>query len=449
MQNMMFHPGGNQNEDDPVATWLLKISQTTLIVVLGLLPLLFVPIAYAPFGYSKIFFVLVGVAISLLFFTLYVLREGIFTFNRSLVLIALWALVGAYGVSALFSGDMKDALIGEAFSIHSAAFVFLFAAVATATMVLSNSKSSIVRLYGLFILSGIVLSLFHILRIVFGVDFVSLGIFTTLTDTPIGAWNGLALYFGLVLLIAIVAVEQLPLTRPGKIIIGIFSALALFMLMLVNYFAVWVVLAVVSIVMLIYSLTRKHYRKTESLITSENKNSLMSTILTTTVMLVSLLFIFGGETLGTSLTKYTGVSYLEVRPSFSATVDIARGVYSENAIFGIGPNKFNDAWRLYKDPSINPTMFWDTNFEAGNGYITTAFATTGIFGVIAWLAFFALILVYGFRMFYNNSHIDRFWSFIGTSSFVGTVYLLGMSAIYIPSGTILILAAVCTGVFLT
>ena len=73
---------------------------------------------------------------------------------------------------------------------------------------------------------------------------------------------------------------------------------------------------------------------------------------------------------------------------------------------------------------------------------------TGILGALAWLAFFVSLLFAGFRMLTSVNHVDQFWRFVGLSSFVATVYLWGMSIAYVPNQSMLILTAVCTGVFL-
>lgn len=443
----MFHPARQRDDQDAVARLLTAVAQNTLVIVLGLFPLLFVPIAYAPFNYSKILFVLVGVAVSLIFFSLAVLRNGSLSLRVPLALLALWGVVGAYVLATIFSGDMKDALIGNAFEVHTTAFILLIAAIVSALTMLRSSKIAIVRLYGLLVGSGILLALYHITRIIAGPDSLTLGTFTNLISSPFGAWNGLAIFFGLIILIALVAIEQLPLTRIGKILLILSSVLALFMLMVVNYFAVWVVLAVVSFILLIYSLASKHYQKTDAMLQDGTDSSFIATIFTTIVLAISLLFILGGSMLGSMVSERTGISYVEVRPSFSATFDIARNVYADSPIFGVGPNKFIDAWRMYKDPSLNQTIFWDTSFDSGSGFIPTSFITTGLLGVVAWTAFLLLLLWHGFQLLSRISQTDRFWRFIGTSSFVAAVYLWGMTLVYTPSSGVLILAAAATGIF--
>ncbi len=432
---------------DRVERVLQSISQNIIVFVFGLLPLIFIPLSYMSFDYVKTVSVICGVLLAMIFFSLSVLRSGKLHIAAPMALGALWLVAIATSLSSMLSGDMRDSFIGDDLGVHTSLFVVLLAIVATMTAITGQTKNTIMRLYVLLTGSAIVLALFHLVRIAFGTSILSFGMFANLVDTPIGSWNDLGLFFGLTILLSLVALEQLPLTKWGK---GLFSAvvvLSLLMLAVVNFFAVWVVLGLVSLAVLMYTLTKDRFE--EKTLTLEGKSSsisVQSVILSTTVFIVSVIFIIGGGAVGSVVSKITNVSYLEVRPSFSATTDIARSVYNENAFVGIGPNKFVDAWRLHKDPSINQTIFWSTDFRGGSGYITTLFVTTGILGTVAWILFLGLFLFAGFRMLFKTVYADRFWYFIGSSSFVGAAYLWGMSSIYVPGAGVLLLAALFTSI---
>ncbi len=449
MQETILQPE-HSTSTDKVELVLQSISQNSVMFLFGLLPLLFLPIAYLPGDYVKTVLVIFGVCIAIVFFSLSVLRSGRVVIVGPLALLGLWLIPVSAIISALLSGDMRDSLIGDDFGVHTTLFMVLLAVVATVVSQTGQTKTSIMRLYILFTGSAIVLALFHIIRIWFGVDVFSFGVFTTLTQTPLGGWNDLALFFGLAILLSLVALEQLPLTTSGKSLFSSVIGLSLIMLAIINFFAVWIVLALVSLTVLMYSLTKDRFaEKTFTLEGKKNSVSVQSVLVSTAVFVVSIVFIVGGSTVGGYISSITNVSYLEVRPSFSATTEIARNVYAQNAFVGIGPNKFVDAWRLYKDGAINETVFWSTDFTGGSGYLTTAFVTSGIVGIAAWVAFFALFLIAGFRMLFRSLHTDRFWYFIGSSSFVGATYLWGMSALYVPGASMLLLAAVFTGITLT
>lgn len=446
MQETILSKERDQSQDS-VESALQNISQNIIVFVFGLLPLLFVPVAFVSFDYTKTLVVIIGVLLAVIFFSLSVLRSGKVFLSAPLALWGLWGVAGATVLSAVLSGDMRDAFMGDDIGVHTSLFVVVLALVATVTSLIGQTKQTIMRLYVVLTGSAVVLGIFHLARLIVGPEMLSLGIFQNLVSTPIGGWNDLALFFGLSILLSLVALEQLPLTKWGKSLFSAVIVLSLIVLAVVNFFAVWLVLGLVSLIVLMYSLTKDRFaEKTMTLEGKKNSLSLQSVVLSVLVFIISLVFIIGGGAVGGSISKLTGISYIEVRPSFEATMEITRNVFAENAFVGIGPNKFVDAWRLYKDPSINQTVFWATDFKGASGYITTFFVTTGIVGILAWLAFFGLFLFAGFRMLFKSTHTDRFWYFIGSSSFVAAAYLWGMSFIYVPGAAMLLLAGIFTSV---
>jgi cytochrome c-type biogenesis protein CcmH/NrfG len=213
---------------------------------------------------------------------------------------------------------------------------------------------------------------------------------------------------------------------------------------------VWFILLIASLIVLIYSLARD--RMTPAWLqgtTVDRPISLFSLSIASAVFFISFVMIAGGAVIGGRVSEMTGVSYVEVRPSLQATADIVRDTYQTSALFGIGPNKFVDAWRLYRDSSLNSTVFWNTDFVAGVGYIPSFFVTTGVVGGLLWVLFLGFFTAAGIRMLLNAVSPDRTWYFIGTSAFVTGLYVWGLSVVYVPGSMLIMLAALCTGLVLT
>lgn len=431
---------------DSIESTLRGIAYTVFTTAFGLLPLLFLPILYAPADYTKTLFIILAVLVSAIFLSLSILRSGAIVIIKSWSLMALWGVGLTALVAALLSGDIYDSLIGDTFSVHSALFVGLMAVVASLSAILGQEKAFVMRTYIALAGSAVILGVFHILRVVFGQDFLSFGIFTSSTSSMFGGWNDLALFFGLAILLSLVALEQLPLTKWGRLLFSAAVGVSLLMLAVVNFFAVWFVLALVSLMVLMYSLTKDRFSSTAPSLFTKPSIALSSVVVSAAVFVVSLVFVIGGTVVGGLVSNVTGVSYVEVRPSLSATIDITRQVYQENAFTGIGPNKFVDAWRLYKDRSLNETIFWATDFASGSGYITTQFITNGLLGVVAWVIFMVAFLLAGLRMLFRGVVVDKFWYFIGSSSFVAATFLWLMTWVYTPGATTLLLTAFFTGI---
>ena len=432
--------------NDPIADTLRMYAQNVLVVVFGLLPIFFIPSTLAPFEYSKIMLVTVGVFVALVLYSLSALRAGGIHVGLSYTILGSWVVVLTAFISALFSGDFQDSLMGDIMTTQTTAFLVLLALIMSTWTLIDSGKRAVMRLYMLLAASTIILVLYHVTRLFFGADTLSFGIFTGAIGTPVGSWNDLALFLGLSVILAIVALDQLPLTRPGRILFSLVTACSLLMLAVINFFMVWLVLGFTSLAVTVYTLTKDRFSGSQLPLVKEKSFNSVSLIVTLSVFILSALFIIGGAGFGAFISKYTGVSYVEVRPSLQATADIARNVYEHNAFLGSGPNKFVDVWRLYKDQNINTTVFWNTDFVAGNGYVTTFFVTMGVIGVLAWILFLGAFLVSGVRMLMSGNDQDRMWYFIGVSSFVSGLYIWGMSVVYVPGAVMLMLGALCMGI---
>ena len=436
---------------DQLALKLQQISHWALLLVFGLLPLIFIPTFVIPNSFTKIVFVVFAVVVAAIFFSLSVLRSGKLSYSIPYALIALWGVALVSVVSALLSGDIRDSFFGDVMGTHTGAFTLLLAATATLWVLVGMKKEAIMRLYMLIIVSTFVLALYHVVRLFFGESVLSFGVFTSATLSPIGGWNDLALFFGLVVLLSLVTLEQLPLTKWGRVLFGMVVCASLIMLAVINFSFVWIVLGLVSAVMVVYVLGKDRFGSADSSLMQSGesqgkKQSIASLIFPLVVCVASGVFILGGSTLSGAVANMTDISYIEVRPSFEATADIAQNVYRESAFLGTGPNKFADAWRQHKDDSINSTIFWNTDFQSGSGYIPSFFVTTGVLGGLAWILFIGLFVYGGVRMILRSGNQDRVWYFIGLSSFVGASFIWVMSFVYVPGPAILLLGALCTGV---
>lgn len=65
-----------------------------------------------------------------------------------------------------------------------------------------------------------------------------------------------------------------------------------------------------------------------------------------------------------------GVSYVDVRPSFSATLGAqVKSTTNEHMFFGSGPSRFDSLWSKYKPADVTLTNFATTKFVFGIKYI--------------------------------------------------------------------------------
>ena len=109
-----------------------------------------------------------------------------------------------------------------------------------------------------------------------------------------------------------------------------------------------------------------------------------------------------GQFIGGILPGRLGITNNEVSPSLSATMSVAKSALKQDPVFGIGPNKFSEAWAMYKPKEINNSAFWDVSFNSGSGVLPTFVATVGGLGVLAWVIFFILFIMSGVRSIFSS-----------------------------------------------
>ncbi len=442
---MFLYDAGN-GVGDALAERLMHVARMIGMVVFGLLPLIFVPYLPAPLGYTKILVASGGLLFVSMFAAFAFLRQGALRIKLEVTLLVLWVAFLAGLTSSLFSGDFFDSFWGTEVTAHSGVFAGVLALTALVWMMLGVHKQTVVRLYLLLGCSAIILAVYHILRIMFGTDFLSFGVLGSSVSTPFSEWNSLAIYFGLVVILSLIALEQLTLSAAGRLLFLVAIGASLLMLSVINFQAVFIVLGLFALIMIMYGLTKGKFRS-QLIVPKANAATPASLIAALATLLIAIVFVVGGSVIGSVVSQMTGISYVEVRPSLRATTGIAKAVLHDDAFLGVGPNRFVDAWRLHRDPSINATIFWNTNFQAGFGYIPTLIITHGVIGFALWIVFFGMFLYTGLRTLLRTVHADAMWYFIALSSFVSSVYLWGMSWIYVPGPTLLLLAAATTGIF--
>ena len=443
MEPNIFSPRLNHLVKDSLSDTLRSLAYGVLVAVFGLLPIFFVPGVYASLGFTKTYAVTVAMFVAVLLLALSVLRSGKMRLIIPLPLAFFWGFALTAVASALLSGDIKDALYGMVFEVHTAGFMLLMALVMTVSLVFSQSKVATRRIFMVLGGSALILQLYHLLRLVIGADFLTFGIFTSSTASTIGGFNDLALFSGLVILCVLILLPQITTRLAGKVIASLLIVGSLIILSVVNFYAVWLMVGFFSLLAILYFLSRDTWLKVAE--EGSRPVSRLTLLLVGLVCLTSGAFVISGDYIAGKVGQITGVSYLEVRPSFDSTLSITKSALRDNALLGTGPNRFEDAWRQYKNPVINQTIFWNTSFSGGSGYIPTILATTGIAGAVFMICFLLAFLHFGYRTLIARTVKDAGWYTIGVVSFMAALYLWIMALVYVPGAVILLLAALFTG----
>jgi len=426
-----------------------SISEGLILLLVFLLPIFFIPLGSAPFQFTKTFLVFTAVFLAFIVFVVGRLRHGVLGVPRDLLLLAAWLLPLVYLVTAFFSQDISRSVTGLRFEVDTFYFIVILTLLLTLTAFLFSSKKGILRVYLTLFASFIVLSLFQILRLIFGADFLSFGIFVNPVDNLVGKWNDLAIFYGLVVLLALVSLAALRLNTVSKVALYVGLLAALFMLAVVNFMIVWIVVALFSLGFFVYTISRGWTKKKNPALSNDSGPTNPELPLVALVVLaLSVIFIVQSNTFGAAVSSILGINHIEARPSWTSTLSIARETYKNNILFGSGPNTFGQQWTTFKPTGVNETPFWNVDFSLGIGFIPTSFITTGILGGLAWLLFFMAFIYTAVRTLILSPPADRLLHYLMLSAFLAALYLWIFSVIYVPSTVILTLTFLFTGIFI-
>lgn len=426
-----------------------KISFGILLLITFLAPIFFVPAVFVSpqFGTSLLF--AFGVILSILIYIISGLSFGSLDLPApAKYIIGFTAFVPVvYLLAGITNGFSRMSFFGYTFDLSTVGFMLLGFAYLFLVSLLFRNKLRIFYSYFAFVISSLLLSIFLLVRIIFGAKFLAFGVFTDLTSSMVGSWNNVGIFFGIGAILSLLTCEMVKVSRFMKILLSVALLLSLFFLALVNFNAVWMVVALCAFLYILYSFfSPKRFEfgqpKTKSIIRKLSKIPLYPAI----VLVISLVFVIWGSTLGGYLSNTFKITNLEVRPTLVATLDIARNTIISRPLFGSGPNTFTTQWLTWKPDEIVSTVFWNTDFANGIGLIPTFAVTTGLIGILSWLLFLGFYVYLGIKSIFAKIE-DDFSKYLLTSSFFISLYLWFMTFMYMPSTAIFILTLFFTGLF--
>lgn len=435
-----------------------KVTLWSVTVVALLLPIFFLPVFNINFYYAKFGLVTVAVLVAAITLTLQVLNDRQVERYSILNFGLLFILPIVYTISSFFSNPRGASLMGSGADLDTAYFFFLGSVLVYLTSRAFRAKQTVFLLtLGLVFVSSLI-SLFHILRFVFGPKFLSFGLFTTVSSNTIGGFNELSIYAGLCVILSVLALELAAIQKNIRIALSTSLVFALILMVVTNFnlqnnvFGLGLAISTSAIVAL-FSLVIFIHKKVASV---QSKLPVASLA----VLLVSLVCTIALTPISSFVLPKIGITQndiLDVRVAPLAGVRTALETYKTGiteAIVGVGPNKFFVAWGKHKSvnpqDSVNMTPFWNVDFNAGSGAVSTSFVTVGILGVLAWIFFLSLLVYYIVRLLKKVAEPEKDPAsvFVAWVVSAGTMYLWLVSILFTSGPTILFLAFIFTGLLI-
>ena len=428
------------------------------VLTLALSAIVLIPSATIPLIYTKITLIGLGALIVFALFILARLTRGNVILPPFKLLAALWLVPLAYLLSSLFSGaGIGASFFGTDLEPDTFGFVLILSLLATLTA-LSFRRVQSYRFFfrSLDWIFGIVIAV-QVLILLVGKVAPSL---ITPSTNLVGSFQDLGMFVGLGVTLMLLAFRFLPLTGRARTVSLVAGAVSLFILALVNAPIVWSLVALVSLGLFIEAIMRHRGTGDDADLdgvalllaeseTEEPSGASGSLAIPFVTLAVSLCLLVGGSTIGNALSTAFGANTIDVRPSWQATFDVGSHTYASSPLVGSGPGTFGTQWAKFRDRSLNDTVFWNVDFVSGIGYIPTSFVTTGLIGVLAWLAFIALVLFIGLRFLLLQLPQDPFVRYVSAASFTGALYVLALMIFAVPGPVVLLAGFLLLGVFIS
>ncbi len=420
-----------------------RVSFKAFFFGIVLLPVFFLPIFNLPIDITKgaFFFTLIIAA----FFLWLVARmkSGRFVFPKSILLGSVMALPVAFLASALFSEVPMVSLLGVEYETGTFFSILILSLVVFLSSIFFQTKERVFSLYGWLVGVSFVVPLFIICGFLIAGGVLPAFLSEYIFPNVVGKWNDLAVFLGFTGIISLITLELMNPTKKLKIATLASLVLSMIILALINFSLLWIIVGVFALLVFVYAISFVQKNTGEEI--TERKIPLFSF----SVLLLSVFFVLASGPVNDLIrnTLRLNIPQEVVRPSWYATGGVIKDTLLKDPVFGIGPNRFLNAWTSYKPAGINTTNAWDVDFSNGIGVVPTFAATLGLVGIIAWLAFLGLLLYTGFKAIFKIG-INKISHDLITSSFLGALYLWAVAVFYVPNIAIFGLAFVMTGVFI-
>lgn len=421
---------------------LESISFVMMLITLILLPISFIPSVYVPSDMIKTIIVIFGTLLSAILYFFNAFKNKTLSIPRHPLFNISFAIIISLVVSTLVSTNVLKSLFGRGFEIGTTGLLsIMFLSSLLSVFFIYKNNKRIKYLLGSVFLSFIIVSIFHIIRFVFGSDTLTFGVFKNGISTMLGSWNDLGLLAGVVSILSYLMIRYVKTTKLQNISIKVLLAVSGIFILLVNSVSVWSITLITFILIAVYEYSNSNldikgfkgvYKKVS--------------VLLLVIIAISVVGLWQGNRIAVNVTNKIGINQSEVYLPWQLTLDVTTATIKESPLFGVGPNRFGNQFLKFKPLIINQTQFWSTEFNDGFGLIPTFLATQGIVGFILWIALIIAFLVTGFKAL--KKKYDDQTKFYVLSTFLVSMFLWISTLVHVPSHSTLFLTFVLSGAFL-
>lgn len=346
-------------------------------------------------------------------------------FKRTFINLLVVLYVVAYGIISWFSLDKYQSFIGAG-ALQQFGFLAILA-FAIMYFVISNNVRDLkfVRniLYA-FIGSCSLVALFGFFQLI-GVHILPWDFTKAITFNTIGTIYGLGVFLtvpllticGMLLVMGTDSEVFCPRGKCGiisKVLLAVAAVINLLVLIVLDFWIVWVLLIVGSVLLLAFAIVRAKEFKPGA--------SFMIPMLT---LVIAVLLLFINLPLNLSLPA-------EISPSMQAGWDISTSALQESPLVGSGPGTFMFDYAKFHKDVVNLTPFWNVRFDRANSHVLTLLATTGLIGVLFWLVLVVGVVIRSVLNLFKDKRAEM-WRYILV---LGSVFIVVVVSRFLYSSNI-------------
>lgn len=422
-----------------------KLSFITLLATIFLTLFFFIPYVPVTLEASKGFLLSVGTTLSVFFWLIARLGEGKFAFPKDRLILFAGAIPLVFLIASLFSSSLYVSLFGSGFETGTFGSMLILFILFFLSSVYFQKEKRLWYFFGALFLGALILSVFELLNMFVGFGRFLPGFLQGVSSgNLVGSWNNFALLFGLIILLSLFTLEFLK-TKGFFLFIQYFLLITgLFFLVVINVPLVWLLVGIFSIVIFVYSVSIQHAGVHIVHGGGDKKRFPFASLI---VVFFCLSFLIGSNSLGGLISRYINFSNPEVRPSIVTTSQIAWKSIKHNPFFGTGPNTFVIDWASWRPREIAQTVFWNSDFNEGYSTLSTYAVTTGIIGILAWIALFIIFVIRGIQSL-RIALKDPLSNYFIMTTFMISLYSWISIIIYTPNIIMLMLAFTASGIMI-
>ncbi|MFC1638827.1 tetratricopeptide repeat protein [Patescibacteria group bacterium] len=351
------------------------IIRWTLLTLVFLVPLFFLPWTNETTELNKQLLVFLGAAIAGLAWLGKMLAERKFEYRRTVVNVIVLLFLAVYGLSTWLSQSTYMSAMGD-FGQEKAGFFTVLSFVVLYLVAVNNiqSEKELKKVFAATVLGGFVAAVYGLLQ--------GLGLYALpfpFAQTPsfntVGTVASLGIYLAFIItlcggiLLYGHGSEEKPkkLQVVMKVIVAITAILSLFLIAALDFWPVTLSLLVASAVLIGFAFVH-----------AKSLKGLGGILLPIAAVIISLLLLFFRFPISLGYPA-------EIMPSGQATRHITLETLRENPFFGSGPGTFIFDYAKHRSPEVNETAFWNVRFDRGSTRFFTLLATVGLLGTLSWV----------------------------------------------------------------